>query len=244
MNIAGWSSVNGLKLNGSKTQSIVFSKRGVKTDGFPKLVVCDVSTQYSTSVKNLGVLLSQDLKWDVHINSICKKVFYMLRTLWRVTQFAEAGLRRRLFLAYILPHFLYADAVFFGMSGRCRDKLRRCFRAGVRYVFRLRKFDHISEFEKRLVGCSLFSYLDFRACWFIKTLLKLKLPAYLYNKFVFSRNFNDNLRLNMEYRPAQCSNTSFFGKGIKMWNSLSLGTKRSKSRSVFLERFLEDAGVA
>lgn len=50
----------------------------------------------------------------------------------------------------------------------------------------------------RVVGCSLFPYLDFRVCWFIKTLLKLKLPVYLYNQFVFSRNFNDNIRLKME----------------------------------------------
>lgn len=239
-NIAKWSSDNGLRLNGSKTQSIVFSKRGIDTYDFPKLVVNDVQIQYSSSVKNLGVLLSHDLKWDAHVNSVCKKIFFMLRTLWRVTHFADAGLRRRLFLSYILPHFLYADVVFFGMSGRCRDKLLRCFKAGIRYVFRLKKFDHISEFENRLVGCSLFSYLDFRVCWYIKTLLQLKLPSYLYNKFVFSREFNVNLRLNMEYRPSYCSNSSFFGSGVKMWNALSLRTRRSASRSVFFERYLED----
>lgn len=238
--IAEWSSVNGLKLNVSKTQSIVFNKKGMNDEDFPKLMLNNVEVSYSSSVKNLGIFLSDDLKWDIHIDSVCRRIFFLLRLLWKTTYFADVGLRRRLFLSYIFPHFLYADVVFYGMSGRCVDKLSRCFNSCIRYVFRLRKFDHISEFGNRLLGCGLLLYYDYRVCWFFKQLLKLNIPSYLFSKLSLSYNFNDNLRIIMDHRSSLCSNSSVFGKGIKMWNSLSLDTKRVNTRLLFLEKFLEE----
>lgn len=140
---------------------------------------------------------------------------------------------------YVFPHFLYADVVFYGMSKKCSSKLNRCFNACVRYVFRLRKYDHLSSFSNRLIGCSLSIYLDFRVCWFIKQLLKTKSPAYLFNKLSFSFNFLENLRLIVRQNNSHCNNTSVFVKGIRLWNSLPLNIRKVESRFLFQDRFVE-----
>lgn len=163
----------------------------------------------------------------------------MLRTLWRVTQFADCELRRKLFLSYLFPHFIYADVVLFGMSKGCLNKLNRCFNACVRYVFKLKKFDHISSFSDRLIGCQLSTYFDFKICWFIKQLLRSKSPSYLFNKIFLSPNYDGNLRLILRHNNSCCSNLSFFVKGIRLWNSLPLCLRKVESRVVFFDRFVD-----
>lgn len=236
--VASWAAVNGLVLNAAKSQSIVMG--GLSTDvvNFPELILNNTIIPFSPTVKNLGVFFSGDLKWDFHIDRVCLKIFNIIRTLWKVTYFGNTDLRRRLFLSFVFPHFLYADAVLYGMSEGCMKKLNRCFNACIRYVFRLNKYDHISSFRNRLIGCDLSTYFDFKICWFIKRLLTSRSPTYLYNKLNFSFDFNNNLRLIVRSNRLRCSNSSAFVKGVSLWNNLPVTLKRVASRSVFMERFV------
>lgn len=237
--IEEWACNNGLRLNTAKTQSIVVYKSIIDAGNFQNLSLGNSIIPYSLHVKSLGTWISQDLKWDKHIDQTCCKIFNTLKVLWKTTQFAGAGLRRKLFSSYVFPHFVYADLIYYGMSDRCFRKLNRCFNACVRYIFRLRKYDHISSFTNRLIGCSLSLHRDFRACWFFKQLLKTESPEYLHNKLGFSFNFSSNLRLTLRHNISHCNNSSIFVKGVRLWNSLPLHIRRTESRSVFLERLLE-----
>lgn len=237
-NICVWASDNGLSLNAGKTQSIVVSKSVTNVSSFPSLMVDNCCIPYSTSVRNLGLIISADLKWDDHINLICRKIFYSIRSLWQVTRFADTVLRRKLILTYVFPLFLYSDLVIFGMSGRCRLKLERCFNACLRYVFNLRKFDHLSPVRKRLLGCDLYTFFEFRVCWFIGQLIKYKAPDYLFNKLLFSSNYASNRRLILRPNNAPCSNSSLFVRGIRLWNEIPLSIRGISSREVFRNNFI------
>lgn len=234
-----WADANGLKLNADKTQSIVLYKSVINTSNFPNLTVGNFIIPYSSKVKNLGLLISCDLKWDAHVDSVCRKIFFSIRSLWKITQFANDELRRRLVVSFVFPLFLYADVVLFGMSKRCQQKLERCFNACIRYVYKLRKYDHLSFFRDRIIGCGLSVYLDFRACWFIGQLLRSRIPGYLFDKISLSFNYATNFRLILRRNNAQCSNSSIFVKGLRLWNSLPLSIKVISSRAVFLDRYLD-----
>lgn len=119
------------------------------------------------------------------------------------------------------------------------NKLNRCFNACIRYVFGLRKYDHLSLFRYRLIGCSLDTLFEFKASWFIGQLLRSKSPLYLFDKLSLSPNFSNNLRLLLRHNNSLCSNSSLFVRGLRSWNQLSLPLKKIKSRAVFLDRFLE-----
>ena len=107
-----------------------------------------------------------------------KRIYNILRMFWTLTRFAEPNLRRKLFLAYIFPHFLYADAVLFGMSKQCEKKLILAFNACVRYVFNLRKYDHILHVSNSLIGCSLMSYYMYRIVVFIYLLIRNRIRQF------------------------------------------------------------------
>ena len=67
----------------TKELTICFAKSQVS---FDPLVVNNQQLESAQSVKLLGVLIKRDLKWDLHVDSVCSKAskrLYALRTLKR-----------------------------------------------------------------------------------------------------------------------------------------------------------------
>jgi hypothetical protein len=95
----------------------------------------------------------------------------------------------------VIPFFIYCDCVYFGLDPYSLRKLTVAFNACVRYVYRRRLFDHISDFSDSILGCSLLTYMEFRLTCFMFSLVTGGRPRYLYDYFVFSRS-ERTLRIN------------------------------------------------
>lgn len=67
-----WSDKNNMKLNCDKTKEILVDFRR-KKQPVPKITMCDVEIERVKSTKLLGVLISENLKWDDHVDYICQK---------------------------------------------------------------------------------------------------------------------------------------------------------------------------
>ncbi|KAK3512214.1 hypothetical protein QTP70_001111 [Hemibagrus guttatus] len=79
--LAAWCSLNNLELNMLKTVQIVDFRRN--TPALPPLTIMNSTVSTVESFRFLGTTISQDLKWDTHIDSIVKKAqqrLYFLRT--------------------------------------------------------------------------------------------------------------------------------------------------------------------
>ena len=85
--ISQWVSQSGLRLNAAKTKLVLFSRKRhpppitLSIDGTPILQV--------NSIKYLGVILSHDLSWARHIDSVCMTAKHRVGFLYR--QFHLAG---------------------------------------------------------------------------------------------------------------------------------------------------------
>ena len=80
---AEWSRDNNMKLKASKTRemSVNFS---FSSPSYPPIVIDNQSANIVKHAKILGVIVSSDLKWILHVNAICKKAskrLYALRLL-------------------------------------------------------------------------------------------------------------------------------------------------------------------
>jgi hypothetical protein len=69
------------------------------------------------------------------------------------------------------------------------------FNACVRYVYRRRLFDHISDVSDSILGCSLLTYMKFRLACFMFSSVNGGRLRYLYDSLVFSRS-KRTLRIN------------------------------------------------
>jgi hypothetical protein len=234
--IEDWATHNGLVLNPKKTQSIVIYKHKLNTRHFPPISVCNENIPFVDCVNDLGVLINNCLSWDEHINMICCKTYMKLRTLWSVTDFASNKLRRKLFLSYVFPYFSYGEMVLFGMHEYNMDKLNKAFKAGVRYIYRLRKYDHISLVIPKVIGCSLNDYYTFRICLSIYKVLDTRMPLYLYMRFEKSNLLRNNI-LKLPKNKTRLLNSSFFVKGVGCWNSLPSSVKLAASHAGFIKLY-------
>ncbi|KAK3550646.1 hypothetical protein QTP70_002344 [Hemibagrus guttatus] len=81
--LAAWCSLNNLELNTLKTVEMIVDFRR-NTPALPPLTIMNSTVPTVESFRCLGTTISQDLKWDTHIDSIIKKAqqrLYFLRQL-------------------------------------------------------------------------------------------------------------------------------------------------------------------
>ncbi len=71
--LAFWCSLNNLKLNMIKTMEMIIDFRRTPPPALPPLTIMNSTVTAVESFRFLGTTISQDLKWDNHIESIVKK---------------------------------------------------------------------------------------------------------------------------------------------------------------------------
>jgi hypothetical protein len=120
-------------------------------------------------------------------------------------------------------------------------KLTVAFNACVRYVYRGRLFDHISDVSDSMLGCSLLTYMIFRLACFMFQLVTGSRPLYLFKSLVFSRS-ERTIRINSPRQSTDCIVDFALGRGIRVWNSLPVSVRSSSSLQGFkrvVREFLE-----
>ncbi|KAK3552708.1 hypothetical protein QTP86_021130, partial [Hemibagrus guttatus] len=84
--LAAWCTLNNLELNSLKTVEMIVDFRR-NTPALPPLTIMNSTVPTVESFRFLGTTISQDLKWDTHIDSIIKKAQQRLYFLWQLRKF-------------------------------------------------------------------------------------------------------------------------------------------------------------
>ena len=78
LDVREWMSSNGLKLNDAKTQWIILNWNP-SLCGDKSLKIGHTIVPQSTTIRNLGFVLDQQLTMQPHINGVCRSAYYYLR---------------------------------------------------------------------------------------------------------------------------------------------------------------------
>ena len=170
---------------------------------------------------------------------ICKSVFGKLHCLNRLRYSTPLNVRRGLFDALLLPHFLYCDIIYSATSAGIFRRLQLAFNSCLRYVLDLKKYDHISQHSTYLLGCDLSTYFNFRAATFMFKILKYPAPSYLlpYRSFANSER-TSNITVP-SYPRGSHFDTSYRVRASKIWNNIQPHhIKRSTSLASFKSSLL------
>jgi hypothetical protein len=110
-------------------------------------------------------------------------------------------------------------------------KLEVAFKNCVRFVYGLRRYDHVSEYSRNILGDSFSKYYELRAsCMTIKTTY----PSYL-NEYLFFDSLRRWHRLLCLTTPS-CRHfygKTFFVSIVNSWNRLPVEVKCSASMDIF-----------
>ena len=158
-NFESWSDTNNMSLNPSKcmAMNVCFSTSPVTPD---PLVLCNQILAEVDVVKVLGVHISSDLKWNVHINNVIKRAagrLFMLTTLKRFHLPLQDLIT--IYIGFIRPLLEYVVPVWHSsLSNEQTSALERVQKRALRIILRQR---YIS-YTDALQTCSLESLADRR----------------------------------------------------------------------------------
>jgi hypothetical protein len=153
---------NLLPINVKKTKALLV--HNVVAPPRPKLEFRGQTVEYVNSFKYIGVTISTKLGWGNFITERIgkiRKVYRGMRILFYTIHKENIRMRKRIFSAFAMPHFLWLFPTWFFCTDKQRRYVEHVYSSGIKCVFSLLKWDDetalILSREKSLLD-HLYSY--------------------------------------------------------------------------------------
>jgi len=180
--IAAWCASRRLQLNSAKTEAIWFRSHA----NLSKLTTCDLSVTVNNdnispahSVRDLGVILDDELNMKQHINSIAKTYFYYLSRLRQVRRRAGYDVTVRLVLAVVMSRIDYCNAVLAGLPAATTEPLVHVQKAAAGLVLHLGPRDHVTSALRQLHWLPISQRIRYKLCVLMYAAHSGNSPAYI-----------------------------------------------------------------
>ena len=243
-NIADFSSRNCLKLNSKKSMFIIIGSpsntRRLERTNIPEIKIEGKAIERKKHVTNLGVILDENLSFEKHVNEIIRKALFKLKMAFRFIKFLSKDSRIRVVEAYVLSQLNYCDVVWNSISQSLGTKIQKLQNTCIRFIYGLRKYDHISNKVKELNTLNMTNRRSVHALTLLHKIINNRAPKYLCSKIVRAINIHghetrgrNNLvgsRYNNNY-----GKNSFLNKTIKEYNTVMqiIGSRQDCSSITF-----------
>ena len=223
--VSSWVDSNDLALNSIKCKYMVVSRLKSRSVPSQTMLLYNQPMEQVSNYKYLGVILTNDLSWSLHIDKIACKTRRLVGFLYRkFYRWATSRALIRLYLCLIRPHLEYAVSVWNPYLKKDEQKLESIQKFALKIC--LKSWDR--SYSDNLQACNLPSLADRR---------KMLCLVYLYkaiNGYVVTPNnaplepricsYNTRSNSRKTYiQPYAHSNLyfhSFYPSTLSLWNSL------------------------
>lgn len=235
-NIFRWAAANGLCLNPNKSKCLLIRKKTINPVLNSEISINNQRIEIVSSIKNLGVVFNSNLTWSNHVNSLSGQTYGKLRALWSTQYFTPIKVRILLAKAYLIPGLIYGCELFASCDADSKRKLNVLYNNITRYVYGLRKYDHISPYSKNLFGVTFENLLKIRTLILMHKIIYTETPSYLYNKIRFARS-NRGKKLIIPRHKCLVSEWQFFIRAVRLWNTIP-SNQQTNSNAQLFKQFL------
>ena len=134
--VSNWCDNNHMVINPIKTKSMTIATRqkhqlsSLQLD----LVLNGAKIDQVSEHRLLGITIDDKLRWDSHINSVCKTVSRRDFFLSKLRYIVDIDTRKLFFNAHIKPHIAYASVVWDGCSDVLKKRLNSLHRRAVKLI--------------------------------------------------------------------------------------------------------------
>lgn len=235
-NIFLWATANGLCLNPHKTKCIVVHKKTIVPVISSDIIINGEKIEIVNAAKNLGLIFNNNLTWTNHINSLVGQTYIKLRSLWSTQYFTPLKIRTILAKSYLIPGLIYGCELFANCDSASKRKLNVLYNNIIRYVYGLRKYDHVSNFSSNLYGVSFDNFLKIRVLIYLHKIIYTQNPQYLFEKIRFARSQRGK-KIIIPLHRCLVSEWHFYLYSSRLWNSLPQ-TQQLNSNANSFKQFL------
>ena len=126
-NLNKWLISNKLTLNTAKTEfMLIGSRQKLSTlSSQPELSIDNVPIEKVTSVKSLGILIDENLRWQTHIDKLSKKIASGIGAIKRIRDFVPTPTLHCIYNALIQSQFDYCNIVWGNCGKTLFDRLQK-----------------------------------------------------------------------------------------------------------------------
>ena len=241
--ISEYSKKNCLKLNAEKSKYIIIGSRQnlkkLKTIHLDPVRIDGKLIEREYEAKNLGITFDEELSWIRHVNLLIAKSYGKLKQGFRFKNFLNEGSKFKMTETYILSQFNYGDIILQNLSEQSQKKIQKVQNRCVRFIFGLRKYDHISAFIKDKKILNMKSRRLLHSLTLMFRIKNQKAPMYLCNRLKShnaTHNYCTRNRFNIDppFARSKLRSMSFFIYISTQFNEL---TKYVDIRNVSVSTF-------
>jgi hypothetical protein len=240
--ISDWFAQNQLVLNASKTNYISFSAKK-SNDAFDITLNNEPVTRVFTA-KTLGVVIHEHLKWEAHVDILCKKLSRAVGILYKLTRCIPSICLKNVYSSLFNSHLTYGISVWGNCSKKSLQRLLVLQKRALRIICRQPPLSHVTARFKQLGLLEVHRLYIEAICRLVYKFQCGLLPE---NIFVFTRNssihsYNTRIKENLHQQRTSttCRAKLFVNASTKAWNSLprDLREKHQHSFRRHLSMFL------
>ena len=124
-----WAQKRGLLVNPTKSQAIIIGGQRLLSNTnlseLPQLSLNGAVIPFSTTVKDLGLLIDQNLTWQPQVNDVSRRIFSRIHSLKRLQNFIPIKTKVHLWQTRLLPLLDYGDVCYLNITELMLNKLER-----------------------------------------------------------------------------------------------------------------------
>ena len=218
-NIANYSGRNCLNINAGKSKYIIIGSQNNLKEA-KKVITDDVkiggkNIDRETEAKNLGVIFDEKLTWEQHIGKLIQKAYYKLRQFYHLKKSLSVKTKSKLVEAYVLSQLNYCDMVTQPTTIALKTRIQRVQNSCIRYIFGLRKYEHITPYIQKLDTLNMEGRTKRHALTLMHKIVNKIAPGYLTEKLsyrhdVHNHNTRNRNALNIRRLHNARKNDAFF----------------------------------
>lgn len=221
-NIYTWLGQNKLKINAKKTKSMILNnKRSLNLN----LIVENEVIERVEEIKYLGIIIDSELRFESHIDYLCKKIAKKLGFIKRIRKDVTTLTLINIYNVIVKPHFEYCSTVLFLCNEGRIHRLQMLQNRAMRSILRCNRYTSINFMLNSLKWLSVKQRIVMNMLIFVFKVKNNIMPKYL-TKYVLHvseiqpynlRNMHD-LRLP-NFLTAKSQNSLIY-KGFHLFNQL------------------------
>ena len=188
LKLHNWMGQNRLKINCSKTVCMLIgTKHMLRKRGTMNLKISNTHISQVQCFKYLGIFIDSELKWNIHIDEVCKKVSKMISYLGRVRHFVNESSLKLLYNSAIMPHLDYGDVIWQSAAKIHLDQLQKLQNRAGLIVLRVKPTEHKStnQIHDILNWECLQNRTIRHTCSMMYKILHNMAPEYLRDRFIY-----------------------------------------------------------
>ena len=227
LNIFKFSEANNLSLNIGKCKYIIIGSNPnlklVDNINLPIVHIAGRALKREYEVYDLGVLLDDKLTWESHYDKTISSAYGKLRSAYLAKNFLNRKSKIAVVEYYVLSQLNYCNIIMQNLSQGIKSKIQKLQNACTRFIFGLRKYDHISQHFKQLNVLNMENRRILHSATLMHKITSGKAPSYLCNKICYRNavhlhNTRGNVKLHIPLYRNLYGRDRFFRRVAQSYN--------------------------